>query len=137
MKNVVTAVVGRWSRGTGGSMRQLATATALALVLATLGAASAGAAGRSANPNGGEVTLDCTNGAQVIWVNMVASDRSDGGSPAIVVAGDAGRVYKVLTVSVAGDTFHTRLPSHLPFDPVECSHDSPYGPVTLTGVFIP
>lgn len=137
MKNVVAAVVGRWSRGKGGSMRRLATATALAFVLATLGAASAGAAGRSANPNGGEVTLDCTNGAQVIWVNLVASDLSGGGSPAIVVDGDAGRIYKVLSYSVGGETAFTRLPGHLPFDPVECSHDSPYGPVTLTGVFIP
>jgi hypothetical protein len=118
-------------------MRRLATSMTLALALATLGAASAGAAGPSPNPNAGEVVLSCENGAQVIWVNFLASDLSGGGSPAIVVEGDAGRVYKVLSASVGGDTFVTRLPGNLPFDPVECTHDSPYGLVTLTGVFIP
>ena len=120
-------------------MRRLATSTALALVLATLGAASVGAADRSHNRNAGEVLLDCSNGETVrIWVNLVASDLSAGGGvPAIVVDGDAGRVFKVLSYSVGGDTFPTLFPGNLPFDPVACTHDSPWGEVTLTGVFIP
>jgi hypothetical protein len=119
-------------------MRRITTSTMLALVLATLGTAGAAAAGPKANPNAGEVELACENGTQVIWVNFLASDLSNGGGvPAIVVDGDAGRVYKVMSASVAGETFITRLPGNLPFDPVVCTHDSPYGLVTLTGVFIP
>ena len=120
------------------NVARLATTTIMAFALATLGAASASAAGPSPNPNAGEVELTCENGAQIIWVNFRASDLSAGGSPAIVVEGDAGRVYKVLSYSVeGGDTYFTRLPSNLPLDQVECTHDSPFGEVTLTGVFIP
>jgi hypothetical protein len=118
-------------------MRRLATSVVLALVLATFGAAGAAATGPQPNPNAGNVEFYCTNGTQVIWVNFRASDLSNGGAPAIVVNGDAGRVYKVLSASVAGETFVTHLPGNLPFEPVECTHDSEYGLVTLTGVFIP
>jgi hypothetical protein len=118
-------------------MKRSAASMILALVLATLGVAGAAAAGPQPNPNAGNVELDCTSGTQVIWVNFRASDLSNGGAPAIVVNGDAGRVYKVLSASVGGETLYTHLPSDLPFDPVVCTHDSPYGPVTLTGVFIP
>jgi hypothetical protein len=118
-------------------MRRFAASMALALALATLGAAGTAAAGPRPNANADYVQLDCTNGTQVIWVNFLASDLADGGVPAIVVDGGAGRVYKVMSVSVGGETFFTRLPDQLPFDPVVCTHDSPYGLVTLTGVFIP
>lgn len=120
-----------------GATRRLLIASALALVLATLGAADAGAAGPQPNPNAGDVQLSCDNGQQLIWVNFLASDLSGGGAPAIVVAGDAGRVYKVISATVAGETFVTHFDGAPQFDRVVCTHDSPYGLVALTGVFVP
>ena len=118
-------------------MKRLATSMTLALVLVALGAAGV-SAGRPMNPNGGEVPLDCTNGEQVIWVNFLASDLSGGGHPGIVVEGDAGRVFKVLSFSVdGGDPFYTRFPGPAPFEPVVCTHPLGESTVTLTGVFIP
>jgi hypothetical protein len=119
-------------------MKRFPTSMILALALATLAAASAAAAGPQPNPNAGYVELDCTNGTQVIWVNFRASDLSNGGGvPAIEVSGDAGRVYKVITASVDGETFVTHFDGAGRFDRVVCTHESPYGFVTLTGVFIP
>jgi len=118
-------------------MRRLATSMTLVFVLATLGAASAGAVGPAANPNAGTVDLACEDGAQVtIWVNFVGSDAG-GGSPGVVVVGSDARVFKVMSYSVGGETYFTQFPGRLPFEPVDCTHESPYGPVTLTGVFIP
>lgn len=136
MANIVPTDAGR-SRRERDATRRLAVATALALLITALAAAGVSATGPGPNANAGELELSCDNGEQMIWVNFRASDLSDGGAPAIVVAGDAGRVYKVLSVSLGGETFFTRLPDRLPFAPVQCSHDSPYGLVTLTGVFIP
>lgn len=119
-------------------MKRLATSSALVVVLATLLAASVGAAGRSTNPNAGEVVLACDNGEQVtIWVNLIASDLSGGGAPAIVVGGGDEQVYKVISASVAGETFVTHFHGAPHADRVVCTHDSPYGLVTLTGVFVP
>lgn len=118
-------------------MRRIAVSTSLAVALAILGAASVGAAGSSSNPVAGQVELTCNDGIRVVWVDFVASDRSDGGSPAIVVDG-GGRVFKTLSASVGGETVYTRLPTHLPFDQVTCTHEyPPYGTVTLTGYIIP
>lgn len=118
-------------------MKRLATPLVLACVLATLAASSVGAAGPKPNRNAGEIELSCDNGAQLIWVNVRASDLSGGGAPAIVVDGDAGQVYKVLSYSIGGETLFTRLPDHLPFPPVVCTHPLDGMTVTLTGVFIP
>jgi hypothetical protein len=120
-------------------MKRLAMSIVAALALATVGASSAGAAGPKANANAGEVELSCENGQQIVWVNFLASDLSAGGGvPAIVVDGDAGRVYKVLSASVGDETIFTRFPGPPPFDPVVCTHENElYGLVTLTGVFIP
>jgi hypothetical protein len=118
-------------------MKRLATSVALALVLVALGATGV-SAGRSMNPAGGEVPLDCTNGEQVIWVNFIASDLSGGGHPGIVVEGDAGSVFKVLSFQVdSGPVYSTRFPAPPAFEPVECSHPLGESTVTLTGVFIP
>ncbi len=118
-------------------MKRLATSMTLALVLVALGATGV-SAGRQMNPNAGEVPLDCSNGEQVIWVNFLASDLSGGGHPGIVVEGDAGRVFKVLSFSVDGsEPFYTRFPGPAHFAPVECTHPLDGMTVTLTGVFIP
>lgn len=118
-------------------MRRIAVSTSLALALALLGAASVGAAGPETNPMAGEVELACNDGDRLIWVNFAASDQSDGASPAIVVDG-SGRVFKTLSASVGGETLYTRLPGHLPFEEVTCTHEyPPFGTVTLTGYIIP
>lgn len=128
-------VAGRSPRKEARAMNRLATSVALAVLLVT--PATTGTAASSTNPNAGEVPLDCSNGARVIWVNFRASDLSGGGSPGIVVTGP-GRVFKVLSFSIdGGPTFYTRFPAPLAFEPVVCTHPLGSSTVTLTGVFIP
>jgi hypothetical protein len=115
-------------------MRRLATSGVLALVLATFGAASAAAAGPQPNPNAGYAELDCTNGAQVIWVNFVAADLSDGGNPALVVSGDPGRIFKVISLTGPEGTLTTHFNGAPQLERVVCV--DPWG-YYLTGVFIP
>lgn len=130
--NEVVTISGPSPRMKRGTTR-LVIATALALVLATLGAAGVSAAPTS-NPNAGEVELSCTNGQQLIWVNFLASNLSGGEAPAIVVASDAGRVYKVISVSGPEGTYFTHFHGAPMLERVVCT--DPWG-YDLTGVFIP
>jgi hypothetical protein len=111
------------------------------MVMASAGAAFAGAGPQDgANMNAGTIELDCEGNPVTIWVNFVASERS-GESPALVVTGTDGRVFKVMSFSIEDDPdspYSLRFPApDPPFERVECTHPSPWGEVTLVGAFIP
>lgn len=117
--------------------RVVAVACTAALVMMLVPAAASAAPPADTNENGGTVELDCDGSTVTIWVNFAASDRS-GESPALVVSGTEGRVFKVASVSIGGEVvFDLRFPApDPPFTLVECSHPSPWGTVTLVGAFI-
>jgi hypothetical protein len=109
------------------------TATLLMLVSGVAGATPPD----GANMNTGTIDLDCDGSQVTIWVNFVASERG-GESPSLVVADTDARVFKVMSFSIAGDSFPLRFPAPTPpFERVECTHPSPWGEVTLVGAFIP
>ena len=110
-----------------------------ALLMLVPGVAGAGPPD-GANMNAGTIELNCEGNPVTIWVNFVASERS-GESPSLVVTGTDGRVFKVMGFSIAEDPdspYPLRFPApDPPFERVECTHPSPWGEVTLVGVFIP
>lgn len=111
----------------------------IAAVLMLLLPAAAGAASPAeTNKNGVTLDLSCGESTVTIWVNFVASDRSGGGVPALVVTGTDSRVFKVKSFSIGGETFDLRFPApEPPFTLVSCTHPSDFGTVTLVGAFIP
>ncbi len=120
-------------------MRARVVAASIAAILMLLVPAAASATPPAeTNKNGGTVELTCDGSTVTIWVNFVASDRS-GESPALVVTGTEGRVFKVASARIGGEVaFDLRFPApDPPFTLVECTHPSPWGAVTLVGAFIP
>jgi hypothetical protein len=121
-------------------VKRLVVAMAVILAVALLVPAVAGAAPMP-NNNAGYVDFTCGNDTVTIWVNFVGSD-SGGHAPAIVVAGSDAQVFKVVSYQAPDyppdPTVHyTGFPVLPSFELVTCTHDSPYGVVILTGVFIP
>lgn len=119
-------------------MKRLLVALAVALLLAVIVPAAAGAASpRANNPNGVEVVLDCDGTDVTVWVNDIASEIS-GENPAIVVDGSDSQVFKLWRFKINGsDWYYSRFSPPPSMDVVECTH--PYGSdtVTVQGVFIP
>lgn len=89
------------------------------------------------NQNGGTVELTCDDGGTVqVWVNGLASDRS-GESPALVVSGADGRVFKVKSFTYLGETYPLRFPAPESLTLVTCTHPFDGDTVTLVGALIP
>lgn len=109
-----------------------------ALWMSALSAVAGAAAPTERNKNAGTIELACDNGETVeIWVNVVGSDRS-GESPALVVTGTDGRVFKAYSFTYLGATYPLRFPApEPPFTLVTCTHPFDGETVTLEGVFIP
>lgn len=117
-------------------MKLLLAAMTVALAAGLLTAVGTGAA-PTPNPNADTIVFDCDGTDVTVWLNFVASEVG-GESPAIVVEGSSDRVFKVYSYALDGDVFYLRFPGDLPvFDLVTCTHPSPWGEVTLEGVFAP
>lgn len=109
--------------------RRVVLACTAAVLMPLLPTAAGAAPPAETNENGGTVDLTCDGSTVTIWVNFVASDRS-GESPALVVTGTDGRVFKVMSFSIDGeDSYYLRFPApEPPFTRVECTHPSPGAP---------
>lgn len=103
-----------------------------------MSAVSAAALPAEENKNAGTVELTCDQGETVeIWVNFVGSDRS-GQTPALVVTGTEGRIFKPTSFTYLGETYDLHFPApEPPFTLVACSHPFDGETVTLLGAFIP